>query len=737
MAESGTIQDRMDLTTRLVAEGMGADVCSCYVLRHGDLLELYATFGLAPGAVHKTRLRMGEGLVGHVASSAQALRVRDVWSDPRFVYRPETGEDNISSFIGVPLVRGGHVIGVLAVQSQEPRSFTEIEQEVLETVAMVLAEILAQEAEIARAETSPLVGNAVLPMRQEGTALIRGIGLGTAVYHQPEVTVTTLVAENPEHEIERLKMALAEMQANLQTLFDAHANLPDEYRDIMETFQMFAEDAGWVSRIQEHIHAGLTAEAAVRKVDNDMRLRFSRVHDPYIRERLHDLKDLGNRLLRHLTGQSSTAAGQNLPDHVVLVCRTLGPAELLDYDTKRLRAVILEEGTVGMHAVIIARALDIPVIAQVPHLFEKIAPGDQVIVDADHSQIFVRPNDDVREAILDGLRQRRERLETYRQLRALPATTKDGTTVSLMVNAGLMMDMDCVRETGADGIGLFRTELAFMSASSLPDVEMQRGIYERALDHADGKPVVFRTLDVGGDKLLPYWDDLAEENPAMGWRSTRITLTRPAILRQQLRAMIRAARGRELNVLFPMIATIPEFRAARRILDLELEREASRGGRLPESLRVGSMVEVPSLLWQLPELLSENIDFLSVGSNDLLQFLFAADRCNPKVAERYDSLSAPFLRVLRDLVLACDRAGKQLSICGEMASRPLDAIALVALGFRSLSVTASSLGPVKEVLRAIDLDRARPFIQSLVDQPGPSHRTRIQAFAHDNRWISD
>lgn len=738
MAQGGSAQDRLDRTTRLIAEGMGADVCSCYVLRTGDVLELFSTYGLTQAAVHQTRLRVGEGLIGDIAASKNTARVANVWADPRFVYRPETGEDTFLSLMGVPLVRGGQVIGVLAVQSRSHQDYSDIQLEVLETIAMVLAEVVATTTTAVRGETSPLVGNAVLAMRLEGVTLNGGVGMGSVVYHQPDVHVTKLVADDPEIELARLKSAIAEMRESLKALFNSRTDLPVEYRDVMETFRMFAEDAGWVGRIQEHIRAGLSAEAAVRKVDNDMRLRLSKVRDAYIRERLHDLEDLANRLLRHLTGDQATSSQSVLPEHAILVCRTLGPAELLDYDSSRLRGVILESGTAGMHAVIIAKALDIPVIAQMPGIFQRVAPDDQVILDADHGQVFVRPNEDVRDAILENIKSRKDRLATYHQLRSFPAETKDGVTISLMMNAGLMMDMDNLDESGADGVGLYRTEVSFMSHATLPDVDEQTEIYTQVLGRSGGKPVVFRTLDVGGDKLLPYWEDQLEENPAMGWRSTRITLARPAILRQQLRALIRAAAGRdELRVMFPMIATVPEYRAARFILERELYREHEKGTRLPRKVLVGSMVEVPSLLWQLPSLLKERIDFLSVGSNDLLQFIFASDRGNPKIAGRYDSLSPPVFQLLSEIVDTADYAKVPLSICGEMASRPLDAIVLIALGFRTLSVTASAIGPIKQAIRSVTMGELQPFVRSLILQPAESQRARIRAFAHDHHLAVD
>ncbi|CCG06847.1 phosphoenolpyruvate--protein phosphotransferase [Pararhodospirillum photometricum] len=737
MAGGGSAQDRLDRVTILIAEAMGTDVCSCYVQRAGEVLELFATCGLTQTAVHHTRLRVGEGLIGEIAALARPLRVADAWAHPAFAYRPETGEEVFKSLMGVPLVRGGRVIGVLAVQNRETRDYQDIEQEALETVAMVLAELLAGSGLIPRDEVGPAVGNAVLPLRLEGTILNPGIGLGTAVYHQPEVHVTKLLGDDPESELARLRAAMTEMRESLDSMLAASAKGPSEARELLETFRMFADDAGWISRISEHVRAGLSAEAAVRKVDDEMRLRLSQVSDPYIRERLHDLEDLANRLLRHLTGERGTAAKSDLPEHVILICRTLGPAELLDYDPARLRGVILEEGSPAMHAVIVAKALDIPVIGRLPGVFQRIAPLDPVVVDAEHGQVFVRPGEDVREAVLSGVLERNQRRELYHRLRDLPAETRDGQRISLRINAGLMMDMENLAETGADGVGLYRTEIPFMARPSLPSVESQTHLYRRVLELAGDKPVVFRTLDVGGDKLLPYWQSQPEDNPALGWRSARITLDRPAILRQQLRSLLRASAGRELRVMFPMIATVGEFRLARHILDLELAREAAHGTPAPERLLVGTMLEVPSLVWQLPALVRERLDFVSIGSNDLLQFTFAADRGNPRVAGRYDPLSPPVLSMLRRVVEICDDAQVPLSLCGEMASRPLDAAVLIALGFRTLSVSAPSVGRVKQALRSVDLGVLRPYVLSLLDLPHTSVRDRLNNFGRDIRLALD
>ncbi|MFM2130718.1 MAG: hypothetical protein RL477_2264, partial [Pseudomonadota bacterium] len=679
MASEAQPQSKLDQVVRIIASDMVAEVCSIYVLRAGEVLELFATEGLNPEAVHNTRLRVGEGLVGEVAAHAQPLTLADAQSHPAFVYRPETGEDPYHSFMGVPMLRQGRVVGVVVVQNRTQRHYTEEEIEAMETVAMVLAELVSGSGIVSPEETAPADGNAVLPVRLDGVQVSGGISLGKAVVHRADVVIRQLVAEDPEAELRRLDAALEKVHQNLDRLFGSgELAQQGEHRDVLETYRMIAADAGWVSRIRDAIASGLTAEAGVQQVRENTRLRMSQITDPYLRERLADLEDLAVRLLLQLTGGNATG-NADLPDDTVVVCRVMGPAELLDYDSRKLRALIMEEGSATAHVSIVARALDIPVIAQVKGLLNRIQHGDTVIVDGDNAQVFVRPSDEAVQSFGETLRLRALRREAFAQLRDAPSITIDGVAVSLNINAGLEIDVPQIHATGADGIGLFRTEIPFMVRAAYPDVAAQTALYRNIFDHAEGKPVVFRTLDVGGDKALPYFAKEAGENPALGWRAMRMTLDRPAMLRQQVRALVRAANGRPLALMFPMIAEVSELQRARAVVDLELKREEKAGGKLPRSIAIGAMVEVPALLWQLPELLAR-VDFLSVGSNDLIQFLFASDRGNPRLAGRYDALSPVVLRVMRDLVAAADKAGVPVSVCGEMAGRPLEAMALIGLG---------------------------------------------------------
>jgi phosphotransferase system, enzyme I, PtsP len=731
MAGSGTAQERLNTIVRIIAADMVAEVCSCYVMRAGEVLELFATEGLRPEAVHRTRLRVGEGLVGVIAATARPLALADAQSHPDFAYRPETGEEIYHSLMGVPILRSGRVLGVLVVQNRTQRHYSDDETEALQTIAMVVAELAASGDLVSPEEQQPSEGIGLLPMRLDGVRLNAGLAVGTAVLHEPRVLIRQLVAEDPKAELARLRGAVDAMQSAIDELLAASDIASSgEHKDILETYRMFAADRGWLQRMTDAVHSGLTAEAAVQKVQDETRARMSVVSDPYLRERLADLEDLGNRLQQHLAGHH-VAAAVELPAEFILIARSMGPAELLDYDRRRLKALVLEEGSPTAHVAVVARALDIPVVGRVKDVLAKVEAGDLVIVDGDEAVVLLRPGDDIQLAVSARIDARLGQRLSYAALRDLPAETLGGERVALQLNAGLLLDLPYLDETGADGIGLFRTELLFMLRDDFPTVGQQTSVYRRVLEQAGDRPVTFRTLDIGGDKLLPYMSEIKDENPAMGWRAIRIALDRPALLRQQLRALIRAARDRRLRVMFPMIADIAEFDAARAVLDLELERAAARGHRVPAKIEVGVMFEVPALLWELPQLLPK-IDFLSVGTNDLVQFLFAADRGNPKLAERYDTLSLPVLRLLGEVAQACAEHRVPLALCGEMAGHPLDAMALVGIGFRVLSMAPGSVGPVKAMIRSLDLAPLTELLATLATLPPRSLRSKLRDFARDH-----
>jgi phosphotransferase system enzyme I (PtsP) len=730
MARAGSVEDTLGEVVRLVANEMVAEVCSIYLLRAGEVLELFATQGLNPSAVHSTRLRVGEGLVGDIAAHGRPLALDDAQTHPQFAYRPETGEEIYHSLAGVPILRAGRVLGVLVVQNRTRRQYDEEEIETLQTIAMVLAELIAAGHIVSPNEMQQVDGLGLLPLRIDGVQLTPGVAIGRAVLHEPRIVISRVVAEDVELEQERFEEALRGVRDDVDRMLEAHDMQSGEQREILETFRMFVDDRGWTERVREAVTSGLTAEAGVQRAFDDVRTRLGQSTDPYIRERLSDLQDLCNRLLLRLTGRVA-ADPSSLPDDMIVIARDMGPAELLDYDRTRLRGVVLEEGSAQSHVAIVARALDIPVVGRAPNVLSRVEAGDSIVVDGDNAQVLVRPAEDVLQTVYAAIDARVERRRKYATLRDLPSATRDQARISLHMNAGLLIDMQHLDDTGADGVGLYRTEIPFMVRSEFPDVDAQAWLYGRVLDLADGRPVTFRTLDVGGDKVLPYVGAFGDDNPAMGWRAIRIGLDRPAMLRRQLRALIQAANGRPLSIMFPMIAEVAELLSARQLLELELERARRRGQAMPEQLRVGVMFEVPALAWQLDSLLP-HVDFISVGTNDLLQFLYAADRGNSRVSGRYDSLSPALLRLLHFVVEKVRPAGVDLSVCGEMAGRPVEALALLAVGVRSLSMSPGSIGPVKAMIRSLDLGEATGFMDAALTQPDRPMRETLRLFAADH-----
>jgi len=733
MAQSGSADDRLQTVVRLIASNMVAEVCSIYLLQPDNRLELVATEGLRAEAVHNTFLALGEGLVGTVAQTARPLALSHAQRHPAFAYRPETGEDPYLSYLGVPLLRSGRVLGVLAVQNATTRAYKLEEMEALETVAMVLAEMVAagELVNLAALHQAEMVDDRA--MHHHGVAISEGIALGHAVLHQPRFHVTRIIAEDTEEELARIEEAIGQLRAQVDAMLSGdNLGRAGEHREILETYRMFANDRGWLARLREAIESGLTAEAAVERVQNETRARLMRQTDPYLRERLHDLDDLANRLLSHLAGVPLTAAGDDLPTDAIVVARNMGPAELLDYDSEKLRALVLEEGSATAHVSIVARALGIPMIGRVEGITDLLESGDAVIADGDTGEVYALPSQEIVDAYSEKARFRARRQAQFRKLHGKPAITRDGAEVSLTINAGLMVDLPHLHEAGADGIGLFRTELQFLIASAMPRLSEQRSFYADVLEAAGDKPVTFRTLDVGGDKVLPYLAHAKEENPALGWRAIRIALDRPGLLRYQLRALLQASAGRDLRLMFPMIAEVSEFQAARALLDREIARLEKLDLPKPRSIKVGSMLEVPSLAWQLDALLPL-VDFISIGSNDLLQFFFASDRGNTRVGDRYDLLSPAVLSFLKHVVTQCEVHKVPVSLCGEMAGRPLEAMALVALGFRTLSIPPAAVGPVKAMILELDAGRLAGFVDERLKLPDRSLREQLAAFARDHK----
>ncbi len=727
MAEPASAQARLDKLVVVIAANMVAEVCSIYLRRAGNILELFATEGLNRSAVHNTRMRHGEGLVGLVAETAEPLNLSDARQHPHFSYRPETGEDPFHSFLGVPILRGGQVFGVLTVQNKAARQYDEEEVEALQTIAMVLAEVVAQGGLFDIAELDEPALRADKPLAFHGEGLSEGVAIGRVVLHEPRVKVDRLIADDPVAELQRLEQALEKLAVEVDEMLDSsELDLTGESREVIEAYRLLVHDQGWRERLGDAVRAGLTAEAAVERVHDEMRLRMTRVGDPFLREKRHDFDDLAQRLLRHLGGEAINT--RDLPNDAVLLARAMGPAELLDYGRDKLKGLVLEDAAPTSHVAIVARAMGVPLVGSTDGISDAARAGDDIVIDGETGEAHLRPPAEILSVFSARRALREQRVARLAQVRDLPAVTKDGVHIRLMMNAGLLIDMPHLKESGADGVGLFRTELQFMIGETMPTLDDQIQFYRQVIDAAGDKPVVFRTLDLGGDKVLPYGRWEREANPSLGWRALRIALDRPALMRYQVRALLTAARDRTLRLLLPMVSDVAEFNMARALIDREIERARLLGKPRPKQIQVGAMVEVPALVFMLRQVF-RSADFVSIGSNDLIQFAFAMDRTNPRVSRRYDSLNPAMLTMIHHIVMAASEAGGEVSLCGEMAGRPLEAMALVGLGLRTLSMQPANIGPVKMMIRSLDTRDVSPFVLRQCGRTDHSLRTRLAAFA--------
>jgi len=731
MSEDCDGQSKLDKIVHLIAGVMVAEVCSIYLRRQDESLELFASQGLKPEAVHNTRLKRAEGLVGRCAELNQPINEHDAKSHPVFSYHPETGEEAYHSLLAVPIEKSGQVLGVLVIQNHTEKEYSQEDMEVLQSTAMIVAELFVSGG-VAGAQTDIEITKS-LAMMIKGQPISEGIALGHAVIHEPRVAVSKLLSDDPAADLGRLDDAISSLRAWVdETMKHEGLTADGEHREVLEAYRMLAHDRGWVRRMRQAVEDGLTAPAAVERVQNASRTQMLKQNDPYWRERAHDLDDLADRLLRILAGHgASKNDAQDLPPDAILIARTMGPAELLDYDSKKLRGLIVEDGSSQSHVAIVAKALEIPAIGQVRRIVEHVSVGDPVIVDAKAGEVHLRPSADVVNAYSDKVRFQARRQRRYRALRDKPAITADGVEISLNVNAGLEMDMSHVHESGADGVGLFRTELLFMLEQHFPRVRRQEEAYRKIIKLAKGKPIIFRALDIGGDKNLPYLKFDPEENPAMGWRAVRVALDREGLLRTQIRALLHATKGAGLSMMIPMISTSSEMQQVRDLLGRELDLMIARGHRPPASIKLGAMFEVPSLLFELDALLPL-VDFLSIGSNDLLQFLYAVDRTNGKVATRYDALSSSPLRFLNQLIDTAAKSNIPVTVCGEMAGRPLEAMSLIGLGIRSLSMAASAIGPVKSMILSLNASDLVNKMDILMEKPAHDLRSELQGFAKAN-----
>lgn len=730
MAMRDEAGSRLQKLVAVIADSMQAQVCSIYLRHSDDTMELWATKGLAPESVHNIRLSPNEGLVGEVARKLTPLHVKNAKNHQAFSFQPETKEQDFISFLGVPILRSRRLLGVLVVQDNQERLFSQDAVEALQNVAMVLAEVVASGELLSHEELAGVQVRPLQPLTISGKAVVSGLAMGQAVLFEPHIVGGSRIAEDPEVEMTRMRTALDNLRQSLDLLFAGKGHAFGEpTREVMNAYRMFAHDQSWVDRLSKAVNAGLTAEASVESVRGEYRHRLLRARDPYLRERLHDLEDLTNRLLRHLGGEIT----RDLPENTILVARNIGPAELLELDRSKLRGLVLEEGSRTSHAAIVAGAMRLPVVGSLPGLLAAISEGDTVLLDAEAGSIRIRPDNEIKESFLERLRVRQQQRAAFSKLKDQPAISIDGQRVELLLNAGLKIDLPQLETAGADGIGLFRTEFQFLLADRLPKQQQLTELYSEVFKMAGEKPVIFRTLDLGGDKVLPYVSHAREPNPALGWRAIRMAIDRPGMFRYQLRALLHAAAGKTLQVMFPLVSTVEEFLQAKTLLQKEIRTLTKFGHtNLPKDLKIGCMIETPAIVWQLDRLLPHT-DFISVGANDLMQYFFAADRENIRVSERYDPVHVGAILMLQQIVDATKRHDVSLSICGEMAGRRVDAALLLALGFRQLSVTASAIGPLKQLVLSLDIGELSNKLKQWLSEDSPDLRKKLLKFAKSEK----
>lgn len=725
-----SVSAKFSAITSMIAKQLNADASVCYLLIDDNYIELFASHNISPKLINHITIKVGEGIIGGIAQSKRTTEVENIWQHPDFLYRETADEEKYKSFLGVPVMRWGRAIGILGLYQNEIYNFKKEEVVALETLAMEFSDWLASD-EVREYKNSFMKkkGHNTKDVFK-GLSLSRGYGYGPAVVHRRRKAVTKIFADDKTAELERLKTAHTQMNNDLDEKFNQSKLGIGEHADILDAYRMFAKDKGWYNKIAGHVEAGLTSEAAVERAYEDMWNRLSATQDVYLRERLHDLRDVADRLLGYLCGDTGEITPANL-DSFIVVAQMMGPADLMDYDYHKIRALVLEDGTATMHVAIVAKALGIPVVSKIKSIFKEIKSGEILAVNGDEGFVYIRPDEKIIEKFKNKIAEKEFQAKQLAELKKLPPKTLDKIRINTYINVGLDFDLDYIESTNCDGVGLYRTEIPFMAAEKMPDVETQVAYYKKLMDKAGNKKVVFRSLDVGSDKLLPYWTYSGEENPAIGWRSIRITLDRRAILRQQMRAFIRATAGKELNVMFPMIANLSEFRDAKETLLIELEKEQRRSKNTPKKVNIGLMIEVPSVVFQLDAILPE-ADFISIGTNDLAQFMFACDRTNNRLAERYDVLSVPFLRVLQEIICKAKEHDVFCSVCGEMASNPIEALVLIGLGYRNLSISGASFGKVKKMIRSINTEEVEDYIKTLLDYNQRTLRPQLVAYANDH-----
>ena len=733
LSELGEAQARLNKIVKIIADSMNSEVCSIYLINRYNILELYATEGLRSKAVHYSQLNVGQGLVGKIAATAEPIKTSQASKTKGFRYLPETGEEIYNSFLGVPIQRLGKILGVLVIQNLKKREFTEDDVYGLEIVAMVIAEMAELGIFTSSDGSDELSQDKKNPLSINGLVGKEGIVIGNTVLLEPQIKIQNPIADNTKLEKQKLRKSISKLNNQLSEIISKkHFKKKGDFLEILETHKLLIEDRSWIKRMESSIDSGLSAIVAVEKEQTTTKSRIAKVKNFYFKERLNEFYEISNILLKILTNQKTYINLKGIKEPI-LIARNISPLELVSL-RHQLKGIILEDGSVGSHTTIVSRALNIPLLIQTKDIINKISNGDKIILDADQGLVYLRPNKTISELYTSKLKLRNKAKKTFLASKNLEAKTLDNKKIFLMMNAGLMADLPSLDDSGADGVGLYRTELQFLISNKVPKRAEQAEIYCKVLDSAGANPVFFRTLDIGSDKILPTITPEIEPNPTLGWRAIRLTLERSGVFKMQVQALIRGAKGRNLNIVIPLVTEINEFLKAKDIIIDEINREKKRNRIVPNLIKIGAMLEVPSLVFA-PNLFFKSVDFLMVGGNDLKQFFFAADRENEKVRKRYDMLSTSFLSFLKLIVKKSEKYKLPLSYCGEDAGRPIEALVLCSLGFKTLSMQPNCIAPVKSLLRNIKLSEIKQIVDFALEANYETVRNQVVEYLEEIKYI--
>ncbi len=715
------LQHALDIIVSRVQEAMDTDVCSAYLFDPASsCYRLMATEGLNQDAVGQVSLGHSEGLVGLVGVREEPINLQDAPSHPRYRYFPETGEERYHSFLGVPIIHRRNVLGVIVVQQQSVgRYFDEGEEAFLVTVSAQLAAIIAHSEATDVMGGLSLSGEAAKDINFKGVAGAPGVAIGHSVVIFPPADLDAVpdkLTDDTAFEIQRFKDAIASVREDIQTVGKKlSAQLRPEEQALFDVYLGILDDNALAGEVLARINAGSWAQGALRDVIKEYVSHFEMMGDAYLRERAVDIKDLGRRVLAYL--EQSDKTEREYPENTILVSDELTPAMLGEVPREKLIGLVSVQGSGNSHVAILARAMGIPTVMGVVDIPVSQLDSRELIVDGYNGQIHASPSQELRSFYNSIVEEERELIKGLEGLKNQPCTTLDGHRISMWVNTGLMTDVVRSLSNGAEGVGLYRTEVPFMINERFPSEQEQRDCYREQLEAFSPNIVTMRTLDIGGDKALTYFP-INEENPFLGWRGIRVTLDHPEIFLVQVRAMLKASEGLDnLRIMLPMICNVSEVEEALHLI-YRVYHEVREEGVNVSMPQVGVMIEVPGAVYQIKEL-AERVDFLSVGSNDLTQYLLAVDRNNPRVAGLYHSFHPAVLQALAKIAKDASCAGTQLSICGELAGDPAGAVLLMAMGYEALSMNASNLPRVKSIIRNVDLVWARQLLSKVLCLDSP------------------